>query len=199
MAIPDYTSVEDWDIVFLGGARMPGVASVEVKGKSGLDKRKAKGSKKGRAADQGEPPIEFDIDLELQPHELNAFQAALNTLRAANKGETKQPISIAHPQAAMVGVALVMVGSFRLPHPKGGSSYRASIEVIEWKAPKKLATSAKKPAPEKDDFGNESDIDALIQALSPANFESAEGQFSSDPSLYQNQSTPDQATLFTPG
>lgn len=197
MAIPDYTLVEDWDIVFLASMRMPGVASVSVKIPSGIDKRKARGSRKGRAKDKGEPQVEFEVQLELQPDELDEFQAALDKLRFVRVGTTKQPFAIAHPQASIVGVTLVILGAVKLPHPKTGGTYLAALELIEWKPPKNLKESAKKPAP--DNFGTEADVDALINALSPANFESAERNFSFDPNLYQNQSNPTDADLFTPG
>lgn len=173
MAIPQWVTANfgnsnAWEVLMLDGKRVPGVVTVGTHKPSSLDKKKPKGGKKAVVVDTGEHPVEFEIKVELQPgtlipeegttevqhetqNELDDFHAQIMpSIHKRNKGGVLQPITIAHPQAALWNVGQVMIGDVSIPSPAPGGSVIVSIKATEYREqPEKLK---KQPPPAEDDW-----------------------------------------------
>jgi hypothetical protein len=146
MPIPDWVKTEDWEILRLGGVRVPGVAHVEGDLGSGLDIKKPKGGKKATTKDDGDPPGELDVDLDMDHADVVAFQAMLPILRAVTKDGARDPLKCEHPMAYLTNIHNVSVGPIKISHPKPGGRLRVSFKLIEWSpAPVAVKDSKKQP------------------------------------------------------
>lgn len=133
MAVPDWYTDESWDTLFLGGVQVPGVVKVNVKLGSGLDIQKPKGWKKATIKDDGAPPIELSIRVEMNAGELINFQEDIIPLiRTRSKKGARDPLEIEHPQAQLWGVDVVTIGDIDAPTPEEGGSYILTMQAIEW-------------------------------------------------------------------
>lgn len=177
MSIPDWMTSEDWDVLYLAGKRMPGVAHVSASMASGIDTKKPRGGKKARQRDIGAPPAKLKCELELTSDELDAFERdCVPLLRPRNVFAPRDPIDISHPQARLWGINVVICGEIDSPHPNSGGTMTVSFTVEEW-APD--ATDVKKGADKpKDDGASDWDVQKLIDALRPAKSGAAERNFS---------------------
>ena len=166
MPAPDWLSTSDWDVLFLAGNRMPGVARVSITMKGGLDVKKPKKGKKAKVQDEGIHPARIEIELELQSDELEEFERAIPDLRPRSKDGSRNPIDISHPNARLWGVNAVMVDDIKSPHPETGGTLTIQISCIEWVAKvKKNGKQKDKPKGTEEDGWN---VQPLIDALSPA-------------------------------
>ena len=164
MGVPNWNRVEDWDVLFLGGKRVPGIAYVNVKLGSGLDIKKPKGGKKATITDEGAPPSELDVTIKLEPEEMTDFQSFIPKLRPRAKSGAREPLEIGHPQAALWGINVVTVGDIDAPQPESGGFYSVSFKATEWApAPVKVKP---KPKPKPDDAGDWN-VQPLIDELRP--------------------------------
>jgi hypothetical protein len=162
--VSSWIETEDWEILFLGGKRMPGVAHVVIKLPSGLDVQKARGKKKARVKDVGLPPAEVSITLELLPgEEMAALERVINTLRPRGASIARPTLKIIHPNARLWGVSTVKIGEIGSPQPGPGGSYTVSINAIE---------------PENGD-PSEWDVEPLIDPLRPSQSRAPQENFSS--------------------
>jgi hypothetical protein len=176
--VSSWIETEDWEILFLGGKRMPGVAHVVIKLPSGLDVQKARGKKKARVKDVGLPPAEVSITLELLPgEEMAALERVINTLRPRGASIARPTLKIIHPNARLWGVSTVKIGEIGSPQPGPGGSYTVSINAIEHV---ENPTKIKKPAakPENGD-PSEWDVEPLIDPLRPSQSRAPQENFSS--------------------
>lgn len=166
MGVPNPNRTEDWDVLFLGGQRVPGVAYVDVKLGSGLDVQKPKGGKKATIRDEGAPPAELDITIKLDPSkdEITKFQAFIPKLRPRSKSGAREPLEIGHPQAALWGINVVTVGDIDAPHPESGGFYMPRFRATEW-APAPVVVKPK-PKPKPDD-SEDWNVQPLIDELRP--------------------------------
>lgn len=178
MAIPDWTK-EDWAVLGLGGVTLPGTARVRITLESGLDIKKPKGGNKATLKDEGEPPASLEVELELLPEDIPAFQKAWPVLRPTSKRGARDPLAIVHPLATIAKITAVTVGKIELPMPDPGGSWKVRFTVHEWApAPKPVKASKKKPK----DKGTEGWED-LIQP--------AGGSFSSLPTILERSAPSD--------
>ena len=121
-----------WDYVVLAGDIAPGVATVDITAPDGLDRKKAKGKKRATITDNGDNPLEVEIELVLLPGDIDYFrEVTLPTLRPRSKTGARQPVSIEHPMAEVWGVRNIIVGTIKTPHPKGGKMI-ATLKCYEW-------------------------------------------------------------------
>lgn len=180
MTVSDWTQDPDWEILFLGKHRMPGVARVEIKLPSGLDVQKAHGRKKARIRDVGLPPAEVSITLELLPgEEMAAFESVINTLRPRGKAIARPSLQIHHPNAKLWGVSTVKIGTISSPQPGPGGSFIVNIDAIEHvEAPTKIK---KPPAKAENGDPSEWDVTADVEELRPWKTNAAQENFSSGP------------------
>lgn len=165
MPAPDWWRSEDWDALYLGGKKFPGVARVNVALPSGLDIQKPKGGKRATIRDEGAPPAELDIEVELLPKELVEFEALIPLLRPRSKNGARDPLEIGHPQARLWGINVVTIGEVGAPHPQRGGTYKVNITAHEW-AP--APTAVKKPQSKPRDADPENwNVQALIDEIRP--------------------------------
>lgn len=146
MPVSNWNQSEDWDVLRLGGQVMPGVARVDVELGSGLDVKKPKGGRGARIKDQGAPPTELRITIELQHEEMDRFIAIRKLLRPRNVDGARDPMEIQHPQAALWGIHVVTIGAITAPMPGRGGTYVVTFTAIEWApAPKKTKKAKTSP------------------------------------------------------
>jgi len=182
MAVPDWTKTEDWDALYFGDKRVPGVPRVEVTLPTGLDLKKGRGRHKARAVDKGAPPAEVRIEIELQPSELAAFEAFVPLLRPRDATQARPKLEIAHPQTSIWGIASVMVGKVSSPHPRPGGTFRVQIEAHEAvEQPKKVTKPSKVVT--SSEFNGIEDMEGLISRLTPATEQEALQSFDSSAGL----------------
>lgn len=149
MPVADWTQSGEWDVLYLGGQRMPGVARVEIDLPSSLDVQKPKGGKKAVVQDKGAMPATVKIELELLPEDLPDLDSAISKVRARAKNGVQEELAIAHPNARLFGVNMVKVGRISSPMPRSGGTLTISIEAIEHvKAPKAIKKPSPKPKSE---------------------------------------------------
>lgn len=136
---------EAWDVVLLGGTVCPGVATVSGRAPSGLDFQKPKGQKKTFTVDNGDPPVELEIKLELQADEFVQFrEEVLPILRPRSKNGGRDPLSISHPIAEFFGVQNVTVDDIDVPSPRSGGTCTITLNCLEWTAsPSTVKTKGK--------------------------------------------------------
>lgn len=143
MTVPNWRTEGDWDTLRLGNEVMPGVANVQVEFPSGLDIKKPKGARGATIKDQGAPPAELRITLELQHEDMERFESVLRVLRPRAVAGARNPLEITHPQAALWGIAAVTVGPISSPMPQQGGTYIVAFTAYEWApAPKKVKKSS---------------------------------------------------------
>jgi hypothetical protein len=178
MPVPSWTSAEDWEVLFLGGRRMPGVARVEIQLPSGLEVHKPRGGKKARIKDIGVPPAEIEVELELLPEEMPGLERVIDLLRPRAANGARKPLEIGHPNARLWGIHIIKIRNVGSPQPGPGGSYKLKFAAYEHvDAPKKVKKPADKPeSGEPEDW----DVQPLIDALRPARQGAAQGNFSSD-------------------
>lgn len=155
MPLPDWTRTEDWEVVFLGKHRLPGVARVEVKIPSALDKHKPRGAKKARIRDVGAQPADVSIELELLPSEMAQLESVMNTLRPRAANGVQNALIIGHPMCRLYGVGTVKLGEVSSPHPGPGGAFLVKISATEHvDGPKKIKKPATKSETEDADSWN---------------------------------------------
>jgi len=122
-----------WDYVIIGGDICPGVAHVTITSPDGLDKKKSKGKKKATITDNGDDPLEINIDLDLLPGDLEYFrEKTLPTLRPRTKSGAREALAFRHPMADLWNIQNIIVGTIKTPAPTAGGIMRVNIQAYEW-------------------------------------------------------------------
>ncbi len=176
MAVPDWISSSDWDDLYLAGAKMPGVARVSISLPTGVDVKKPKGGRRAKLRDCGAPPCKIRIQLELMPDELPEFEAeVVPLLRPRAADGLSDPVEIAHPNARLWGVHVIVVEEVDAPHPDAGDSLKVSFNAREWAPqPTKVGKGTDKP---KDDGSDDWNVQPLIDRLRPKRAGAAAANF----------------------
>lgn len=173
--VASWVDTGEWDALYLGGKRMPGIARVEVHRPTGLEIRKSRGKKKARLVDPGMPPAELNIEIEVEPEEMEALSEAMNLLLPRGKNASQKELQIGHPAAAFFGIAMVKIGDMGSPHPAPGGSFFLSFTAIEHcPEPPKV----KKPKPASNEDEEWGAVDPLIDKLKPSQTGAAQRNFS---------------------
>lgn len=147
MPIPNWVTAEDWDILRLGSVRIPGVAKVKGKLGSGLDVKKPKGGRCATIKDDGDPPGELEVELDMSHQDVVEFAEIVPILRATTKNGARDPLKVEHPEAYLWGISNVTVGDIDSDHPETGGRKKISMKLIEW-APAPTPVKASKKAPD---------------------------------------------------
>lgn len=173
--VADWIHEEAWDVLKLGGKRIPGIARIQVRAPTGVDIQKASGKKKARVVDRGNEPAELTIEIEVEPSERGELQAAMNTLRPRNRSAAQKYLTIDHPAAAFWGINQVVIGDMGSPHPTPGGNFFLTFSAIEHDP---QPAKVKKPKPATDDGSWSNDeVDKLTNALAPSKANAAEKNF----------------------
>jgi hypothetical protein len=172
----DWTREEDWDILYLGGKRVPGVASVEVSMASGIKTDQPKGAKKASQKDKGAPPAKVHVSIELLPAEIEEYEREIvPLLRPRNVFAPREPLEISHPNTRLWGINVVLPGEIESPHPTSGGTKKESFTLEEWAPqPTKIRKASNKPKNEDEAGWN---VQPLIDNLRPANSGAAAANF----------------------
>lgn len=188
MPVPDWSRVEDWDVLRLGGQVMPGVAQVTVDLGSGLDVKKPKGARRATIRDEGAPPATLRVEIELLHGEMAAFESVKKLLRPRSVDGAREPLEISHPQAQLWGINVVTVGEVSAPMPSRGGTYLVSFTCVEWAPAPTRVKKAKKSPTTSGSGGNGKSAaelaDENAQASLPREPESVGANFSDPNQLY---------------
>ena len=130
-----YPTPSEWDVCYFAGVPTPGVAKVKPRIPDNLDIQKPKGGKRATVKDNGDPPIQFAITLEVLPDEWRFFvDTVLPLLRPKSKDGGRPPVPFVHPQAEALNVPNVIVGPIDFGHPKSGGTMMINFTCFEWVA-----------------------------------------------------------------
>jgi hypothetical protein len=147
MPLPDWTKSEDWDVLYLAGVRIAGVARVTFSGESGLDIQKPKGGRRATMKDDGDPPGKLEVELQLLPEDMEAFEQQIPLLRPTSKNGARDPLEIGHPEARLWGIHVVTIGPINSSHPESGGVKIVTFTAYEWApAPAPVKKAATKPS-----------------------------------------------------
>lgn len=137
---------DSWNLVRLGPKYLF-IAKVNVKLPSGLDVQKPKGAKGATIKDEGDPPAEITIELQLNSRpSLQAFEAAKPMLRQKAKNGAREPLEIEHPNPNYWGITAIVIKDIDSPQPDAVTGWKVTIQALEWKpAPNAVKPAAKKP------------------------------------------------------
>lgn len=181
----DWSQDPAWDTCILGGKQLPGVVRVSVSLPSGLDVQKPKGGKQATIVDDGDPPADVDIEIEITEDDIPAFRSCIPVLRARSKNGARDPLAIVHPNTAMWGITSITVGDIESPPPSPGGSQVIRVRAVEWApAPTKVRKPKDKPKEAEDDsswapFREDS---GQLMSVAPSEDEnSADNLMSTDP------------------
>lgn len=136
----------DWDVVIIGGRPWPGIATVNVSSRSGVDVKKPVGGKRAALKDNGDYPLSIDISLKLTPSEIvELSRIVVPMVRGRGKTAPKDVLEFIHPTAELWGIQNVMVLSCSQAHPEPGGFMTFKVKAIEWvPAPANVKASGKK-------------------------------------------------------
>ena len=150
-----------WDELWLGGALVPGVATVSGKGiERKIDTKNPKGASGASIKDEGDELTEFDIAImQWSDAQRDAFVADfLPFITPRRKGGPKTPIETYHPVLELVGVTRIYVKGIPIPeHDKRKGTITWTLKCIEWvpaPVPQKKAAGSKGSNKNDDDLGD---------------------------------------------
>lgn len=134
---PDGTAseVSQWDTLWLGGARIPGIARLTGDGIARkLDVKKQKGKAGASIEDEGDEPAKFDAEIFLWNGQLLAeFESIKEDINPRKRGGKKYVLDIYHPAAAFLGIDRCYLTSIGMPdHDKRQGTVRIRLSFLEW-------------------------------------------------------------------
>lgn len=130
-----YADARPWDEVWLAGAKMPGIATVEGDGiRRKLDIKSQKGSAGATITDNGDEPgrgkIQIEIWTEAQWMELQQY---LPTLSPRKRGGTKSVTDVYHPLLELLGISRIYITDVVIPkHDKRQGRLKVVFSFLEW-------------------------------------------------------------------
>lgn len=135
-----------WDIVWLGGRELPGIAQVKkLKVKRKIDKKNGPGRDAATLTHQGYDGAEFDIVLTIwTPDQLTEWDGCRPLIQPVKGKAPSQPLPIEHPLCAEYGVGTVYVEEITDDEGKVRGSREITIAVTEW-LPKPKNTGTQTP------------------------------------------------------
>lgn len=180
-----------WDELWLGGQRFPGLAQLSGPGiKRKLDVKNPKGAAGASLKDEGDELGRIDIKLKLWTEaQLRELEHLLPNIHPRRKGGPKSPLEIYHPLAALLGLKRIYIDQIPIPAHDRKGTLVVNFKAIEWvprpKPQKKAAGSGgsnkyddpqdgvtqtiveELPPPEGsvDNSGMEAAIDAILTGL----------------------------------
>jgi len=125
----------EWDTIYLGGVRWPGIASVSGKGIARrIDVKRSKGSDGARLKDEGNDPAEFSISIMIYNQgDWVELQQLLPTVSPRRPGGPRSPIGVIYPSLQVLGITTCYIKAvpvFALD--KTTQQLTVTLECIEW-------------------------------------------------------------------
>ncbi len=155
--LPDpRTDPSQFDTLWLGPHRAPGVARLTITNSRSVDVKKSKGSSGSNLTDNGSNPSTINITLSVlreESDELYDFVRAIDP----KENSAKTPLDLSHPVATMADVRSVFVKKIVYSPYDPSTGYSVSIECVQWfPAPKpvKGSTGSSKKGPKTGGDGN---------------------------------------------
>lgn len=142
-----------WDVCYLGGSDLPGIARVDVEYPCGIDRQKPRGKRAAKLRDVGDEPMRIKIRLQITTrNELVALGDTITLLNPRAKGSSRNPLEIIHPNANAWGITVVVLGNIKSSQPTAKDGWIIEIEAFEWNAELQAAqTQSTKPKGTGDD------------------------------------------------
>ncbi len=135
-----------WDVVGLGGKRLPGIATVSVSNRGrNIDAQASKGTDGVELKDNGLTPAKITIKLKLFEHHWSDWLAVLPTIDPQRPGAMRQPLKIEHPEPNSVAIDTVYVTSIDGEPPDVVTGKIVTIECIQWFPRPKATKTSKTP------------------------------------------------------
>lgn len=136
-----------WDILWIGGELMPGLAAVDCDVARKIDVQVVKGSDGATMTDEGyEPqPIQIALKLWLKAHWIE-WQRVLPIIHPRQVGGLRRPLEILHPSTESLGIETIYVRKISSPRGTGAKEPRIiTLEALQWFPAPKAAKTSKKP------------------------------------------------------
>lgn len=133
-AAPFWEDVPDaWDTITIAGSAMPGLALVTGSGIGRqIDVKRSPGRDGARLRDRGYENAEFEIEIRVwEAGQLEDLQRRLEELHPKRRGGTRNPLDVAHPALAILGVTSMYVKRIGMPVIKGGV-LSITLSCVEW-------------------------------------------------------------------
>lgn len=136
MAIPYWgDSPELWDVVKMGGIKMPGTARVTGKVSRKVDVQPIPGDESGGTqTDLGYEGAKINVTVRMwtQAH-LDAYEMFASHFRPKKDDKKPAPIDVIHPALGVVGIRSLTVIDVGIPEPaQQPGMYEATVELIEF-------------------------------------------------------------------
>jgi hypothetical protein len=142
----NYGQLSAWNVVFLGGMSMPGLAEVTNGAcERKLDIKNAKGADGATISHNGYEPAKLDVLLTLAtPQDWSLFQQVLPLIKPKLGKLPSQPLAFSHPSTDPYGIDKVIVESVGIPKKgKVPGTREVHIKLVQW-APSKKTGALKK-------------------------------------------------------
>ena len=130
----------DFDAIYIGGTRSPGVIAVNgIEGfrrKTKWDKKLGKGSKGAVSTLTQEPPAEGRITFLLWlPHHWDDWATFLPLLQYTPDKGAEQAVSVYHPELYALGISALVTEEIGLITHLGRGRYERIVQFHEWQQP----------------------------------------------------------------
>jgi hypothetical protein len=105
-----------WDVVSIGGVRLPGLCRIDGKKGRRHDKKLVAGGDGSDPSSLGYDPAEFTVTVRMwTDDQLRAFEAMLPTLLPRNGKGNPKPITVSHPALSLFGINALYLMDAMLP------------------------------------------------------------------------------------
>jgi hypothetical protein len=112
-----------WDVLILGGGKVPGIARVEARLGRRLDMKKAKGAHGASLTDEGYDPAQITITITIWEREhLDALRNFVAKLRPKSTADPAA-VDVVHPQLQFLGITSIFIKEISAPRPVGQGLY----------------------------------------------------------------------------
>jgi hypothetical protein len=133
-----------WDVLILGGGKVPGIARVEARLGRRLDMKKAKGAHGASLTDEGYDPAQITITITIWEREhLDALRNFVAKLRPKSTADPAA-VDVVHPQLQFLGITSIFIKEISAPRPVGQGLYDVVFQAIEYMPLPKRGKSASK-------------------------------------------------------
>jgi hypothetical protein len=143
--------LSDWDKLYLGGERIPGLVSWPGgKRKYDVDEKKGRGKKGAKSTQTGKGNDEITFTVKIwTPAHFERWQQLLPLIGPTDQKPHGNPLVIAHPGVNLMGVTKVLVTEIDYPKRNSGAM-EFQIKMKQWGPPNKTGTATPTKAKDKE-------------------------------------------------
>lgn len=137
MTVPSFIgpTAYQWDDLWLGGVKFPGIARVTGSGiQRKLDVQRKKGAAGAKLKDEGDDPGTGTIELRMwTTAQFEEYQRLLPDINPRKRGGTKFVLDVFHPVLNLANInRIYMKGLPLVDHDKRMGTITARMEFLEW-------------------------------------------------------------------